>query len=66
MSIRPDQISQASVDAAAEVLWNENGYITMEEARDMARAVLAAALAAWPGMYAYPGTKICLPLETSE
>jgi hypothetical protein len=44
---------QAMLDA-----W-EQGEVT---AKVFARAACLAMLKNWPGMYHYPGTKICLPL----
>lgn len=47
-------IPPEALEAAAIELWEKNGYIVMEDARDMARAAIRAAIKAWPGMATSP------------
>jgi hypothetical protein len=54
----PDEVVEAAAVAAYETLrprkWEKAGYINQQQCRRDARAAIAAALAAWPGMSVAP------------
>jgi hypothetical protein len=73
--IKPDQIPDEVVEAAARAAWKlkdqrlwETLKATQPNWRDEAREALAAALNAWPGAFLYPlnKTRLILPLPQND
>lgn len=48
--IKEKMIPEGAEDEAAELIYQKAGVLSMEDARDLARAAILAALNAWPGM----------------
>lgn len=49
--IKEKMIPEGAEDEAAELIYQKAGVLSMEDARDLARAAILAALNAWPGAF---------------